>query len=74
MARLGARISLRSLGGNAAGPYRPDGKMNVMSGTGYFDYGDMKLHGLLRNREIGQLNLKAAVETEGEETSLKPKR
>lgn len=50
-----------------------DGKMGVMSGSGYFDYGDMKPDELFRNRDIGLLKLKAAVETVEKETPLSPK-
>ncbi|MEP3116156.1 hypothetical protein [Nisaea sp.] len=47
-----------------------DGKMGVMNGSGYFDYGDMKPDELFRNRDIGLLKLKAAVETVETETPL----
>ncbi|WP_028464305.1 AAA family ATPase, partial [Nisaea denitrificans] len=35
----------------------------LMSGSGYFDYGNMSPDELFRNRDIGLLKLKAAVET-----------
>ena len=46
-----------------------DSKMGLMSGSGTFDYGDMKPDELFLNRDIGLLKL----ETVEEETPLKPK-
>ncbi|WP_420403512.1 3-hydroxyacyl-CoA dehydrogenase family protein [Nisaea sp.] len=50
-----------------------EGKQGVMNGSGYFDYGDMKPEELFRNRDVGLLKLKAAVETVEEELPLRPK-
>ncbi|MBO6560932.1 MAG: 3-hydroxyacyl-CoA dehydrogenase family protein [Nisaea sp.] len=50
-----------------------DGKQGVMNGSGYFDYGDMKPEELFRNRDVGLLKLKAAVEKVEEELPLRPK-
>jgi 3-hydroxybutyryl-CoA dehydrogenase len=49
-----------------------DGKRGVMSGSGYFDYGDMAPAALFRNRDIGLLKLKAAVDAVEKEAPLKP--
>jgi 3-hydroxybutyryl-CoA dehydrogenase len=50
-----------------------DGKQGVMNGSGYFDYGDMKPEELFRNRDVGLLKLKAAVEKVEKELPLRPK-
>lgn len=49
-----------------------DGKQGVMNGSGYFDYGTMTPEELFRNRDIGLLKLKAAVEKVEEEVPLRP--
>ena len=49
------------------------GRQGVMNGSGDFDYGPTKPEELFRNREVGLLKLKAAVEKVEEELPLRPK-